>query len=55
MLLIVSKWFYNISTGIATKAARCDSLFGEGLGRLYSSYEESTMDTMIYVVRAADV
>jgi hypothetical protein len=26
----ISKWLYDISTGTATKAARCGSFIGEG-------------------------
>jgi hypothetical protein len=30
----MSKWFYDTSTGTATRAARCSSLFGEAKVRL---------------------
>jgi hypothetical protein len=34
----ISKWFYDTSTGTATRAARCGSFISEGLSRLGSSY-----------------
>jgi hypothetical protein len=49
----MSKCFYDTFTGTATRAVHCGSQFGEGLGRLSSSYRESTMDMMVYVVQAA--
>jgi hypothetical protein len=33
----MSKWFYNTSTGTATRAARCGSLFGKDLRLLVVS------------------
>jgi hypothetical protein len=32
------KWFYDTFTGTATRAARCDSFIGEGLGVSDVSY-----------------
>jgi hypothetical protein len=49
------KWFYNTSTGTATRAARCDSLVGEGLGLSDVSYGGTRWRRKIYVVWAAGV
>jgi hypothetical protein len=35
---IVSKWFYDTSTGAAIGAARCGSFVGEGFDLLVASY-----------------
>jgi hypothetical protein len=33
------KWFYNTSTGAATRAARCGSFAGDGFDLFVASYE----------------
>jgi hypothetical protein len=36
--MILSKWFYDISTGAATEAAHCGSSIGEDFCLLVASY-----------------
>jgi hypothetical protein len=47
------KWFYDTSTGTATRAARCGSFVGEGLGLSDVSYGGTRWRQRIYVVWAA--
>jgi hypothetical protein len=37
-LRMMSKWFYDTSTSVATGAARCGSFVGGGFGLLVASY-----------------
>jgi hypothetical protein len=48
----MSKWFYDTSTGIATRAVHCGSFVGEGLGLSNVSYGRTRWRRRIYVVQA---
>jgi hypothetical protein len=46
------KWFYDTSTGTATRVARCGYFVGEGLGLSDVSYGGTRWRQKIYVVQA---
>ncbi len=47
----MSRWFYDTSTGTA-QSSPLWFLDGEGLGLSSSSYGQSTVDTVVYIVHA---
>jgi hypothetical protein len=48
----MSNWFYDTSTGTATKVAHCGSFVGEGLGLSDVNYGGTQWRRKIYVIQA---
>jgi hypothetical protein len=48
----LSKWFYDTSIGVATRAARCGSFAGKAFSPFGCSLWMNAVGMMIYVIRA---